>query len=146
VFSSTTRKIAAMLYDDDLKCHAKLASKVKGTIMAVDPQSILVVTTENVPGYRVTKVIGEVFGVTSRSRNVVSNFGAGLKTLVGGEIQAFTNLLHETRTEAMGRLRQEAAARGANAVVMMRFDNESIAQTAGGTIAYGTAVVLEPEN
>ncbi|MDR2671930.1 MAG: heavy metal-binding domain-containing protein [Coriobacteriales bacterium] len=113
--------------------------------MAIDPQDVLVVTTENVPGYKTRKVIGEVFGVTSRSRNVVSNFGAGLKTLVGGEIGAFTNLLHETRLEAIGRLRVEAASRGANAVVMMRFDNESIAQTVGGTVAYGTAVLLEPE-
>jgi uncharacterized protein YbjQ (UPF0145 family) len=115
------------------------------SIMAIDPQDVLVVTTENVPGYKTRKVIGEVFGVTSRSRNVVSNFGAGLKTLVGGEIGAFTNLLHETRLEAIGRLRVEAASRGANAVVMMRFDNESIAQTVGGTVAYGTAVLLEPE-
>jgi uncharacterized protein YbjQ (UPF0145 family) len=113
--------------------------------MAVNPQDVLVVTTEHVPGYRVVRVLGEVFGITSRSRNVVSNIGAGLKSLVGGEVGAFTKLMHETREEAMWRLRQDAATRGANAVVMLRFDNESIDQTAGGTVAYGTAVILEQE-
>jgi uncharacterized protein YbjQ (UPF0145 family) len=109
----------------------------------VAPNEVLIVTTENVPGYRVTHVFGECFGATSRSRNMFSNMGAGFKSIVGGELQAFTKLIEESREEAVQRLRARAAALGANAVVMMRFDNESIAQTAGGTIAYGTAVILE---
>ena len=113
--------------------------------MAVSPDQILVVTTENVPGFKVSKVYGEVFGVTTRSRNMFSNMGAGLKSMVGGEIGAYTKLIEETRGQAMQRLREAAAATGANSVVMMRFDTESTAGSMGGTVAYGTAVVLEPE-
>lgn len=112
--------------------------------MAIDPQNVLVVTTENVPGYRATRVIGEVFGCTSRSRHMFSTMGASIKSLVGGELEAFTKLLEESRVEALWRMRVNAANKGANAVVMTRFDTESIAQTAGGVVAYGTAVVLEP--
>jgi uncharacterized protein YbjQ (UPF0145 family) len=111
--------------------------------MAINPQDVLVVTTENVPGYRVAHIFGEVFGATSRSRNMFSNMGAGFKAMVGGELVALTKLIEETRLEAMGRLRMNAASMGANAVIMMRFDTESLAQTAGGVVAYGTAVILE---
>jgi len=112
--------------------------------MVVKPEEILVVTTENVPGYRVSRVLGEVFGVTSRSRHMFSTMGAGFKAMVGGELGAFTKLLEETRSEAILRMRVNAANMGANAVVMMRFDTESMASTAGGTVAFGTAVILEP--
>jgi uncharacterized protein YbjQ (UPF0145 family) len=111
--------------------------------MAIDPTSILVTTTENVPGYKVTHVFGEVSGITSRSRNIVSNIGAGFKAMAGGEIGAYTQLMVETRHEATMRMRVAASNMGANAVVMMRFDTESIAETASGTICYGTAVILE---
>jgi len=110
----------------------------------INPQDILVTTTENVAGYRVTHTLGEVFGCTSRSRNMFSTMGAGFKALAGGELTAFTTLIEESRLEAMWRLRTNASNMGANAVVMMRFDNESMAQTAGGVVAYGTAVVIEP--
>ncbi len=112
--------------------------------MAIEPQNVLVVTAENVPGYRAVRVCGEVFGCTSRSRHMFSTMGAGFKSIVGGELGAFTKLIEETRTEAMWRMRVNAANMGANAVIMMRFDTESMAQTAGGVVAYGTAVVLEP--
>jgi uncharacterized protein YbjQ (UPF0145 family) len=105
---------------------------------------ILVVTTENIPGYKVTKVYGEVFGVVSRSRNLVSNIGAGLKSIVGGEIGAYTKLVEENRQQALAHLREDAAKVGANAIVMMRFDTESIAEGVGATVAYGTAVTIEP--
>ena len=108
------------------------------------PQEILVVTTENVPGYRNVRALGEVFGCTSRSRHMFSTMGAGFKAMVGGELVAFSKLIEETRQEAMWRMRVNAANLGANAVVMMRFDTESMAQTAGGVVAYGTAVILEP--
>jgi len=117
---------------------------MKGFEMAINPHEILVVTSENVTGYRVKRTIGEVFGCTSRSRHMFSTMGAGLKALVGGELVAFTKLIEETREEAMWRMRSNAANMGANAVIMMRFDTESMAQTAGGVVAYGTAVVLEP--
>ncbi|MDR0308303.1 MAG: heavy metal-binding domain-containing protein [Coriobacteriales bacterium] len=114
--------------------------------MPIDPQQILVVTTENVAGHKTVRSLGEVFGCTSRSRNMFSTMGAGFKSIVGGELVAFTTLIEETREEAMWRMRTNAAALGANAVVMMRFDTESMAQTAGGVVAYGTAVVVEPIN
>jgi uncharacterized protein YbjQ (UPF0145 family) len=109
----------------------------------VEQHQVLVTTTENVPGYKVAHVFGEVFGATSRSRNMFSTMGAGFKSIVGGELVGFTKLIEESREEAVARMRMRAAQLGANAVVMMRFDNESIATTAGGTIAYGTAVILE---
>ncbi|MCL1880226.1 MAG: heavy metal-binding domain-containing protein [Actinomycetia bacterium] len=105
---------------------------------------MLVVTTENVAGYRTVRTLGGVFGCTSRSRNMFSTMGAGFKSMVGGELVAFTKLIEETRAEAMMRMRTNASQLGANAVVMMRFDTESMAQTAGGVVAYGTAVIIEP--
>ncbi|MDR3191270.1 MAG: heavy metal-binding domain-containing protein [Lactobacillaceae bacterium] len=108
--------------------------------MAAD---ILVVTTENIPGYHVTAVYGEVFGVTSRSRDIVSNIGAGLKTLVGGKIGAMTTLVETSRNESIQNLRDAAQAKGANAVVMMRFDTEAIMEGVSATVAYGTAVTIE---
>jgi uncharacterized protein YbjQ (UPF0145 family) len=112
-------------------------------VAGLDPNQILVVTTENVPGYKVSRVLGNVFGATSRSRHMFSTMGAGFKSVVGGELEAFTKLLEETRAEALYRLKSNTSAMGGNAVVMMRFDTESLAQTAGGTVAYGTAGILE---
>lgn len=100
---------------------------------------ILVTTTENIPGQHY-EVIGEVFGVTTQSRNAIANFGANLKNLVGGEIKAYTKMLHHSRDEAIERLRAAAAEKGADAVVMMRFDSGSIANDMQSVVAYGTAV------
>ncbi|WP_217146053.1 YbjQ family protein, partial [Streptomyces sp. AC627_RSS907] len=83
---------------------------------------VLVVTTNDVPGHDVQRVIGEVFGLTVRSRHLGSQIGAGLKSMVGGELKGLTKTLVETRNEAMERLVEQARARGANAVLMMRFD------------------------
>ncbi len=87
---------------------------------------ILVTTTENIPG-KDYEIIGEVFGVTTQSRNAISDFGAGLKSIVGGEIKGYTKMLTNSRLEAISRLKEEAAKMGADAVVMMRFDTGSIA-------------------
>lgn len=105
--------------------------------------SILVVTTNDVPGYEVVEVFGEVFGVLTRSRNIVSSFGASLKSIVGGEIGAYTKLLSDSRTEAMERMKQAAAEKGANAVLMMRFDTGDIGGTMNEVAAYGTAVKIQ---
>ena len=86
-------------------------------------QEIIVVTTNNVPGYEVTQVFGEAFGLIVRSRNLFSNFGASLRTIFGGEVRGYTKLLSDTRQQAMERLRIEAKNKGANAVLMMRFDS-----------------------
>src|SRR5579863_7878694 len=104
---------------------------------------MLVVTTENIPHYRVTEVKGQCFGVVVRSRGLGGNIIAGLRSIVGGEISEYTQLLEEARRHAIERLEQHATAMGANAVVMMRFDSSEIGQTMSEIVAYGTAVVLE---
>ncbi len=106
--------------------------------------NILAVTTNDVPGYEVVEVYGEVFGVMTRSRNAISNFGAGLKSIVGGEIGAYTKLLSDSRIEATERMKKAAADKGANAVLAMRFDTGEIGQNMNEVAAYGTAVKLQP--
>jgi uncharacterized protein YbjQ (UPF0145 family) len=105
---------------------------------------MMVTTTENIPGYRVVNVIGQVFGLTVRSRGMGGNMAAGLKSLVGGEIRSYTKLLEDARREAIDRLVQTATSAGGNAVVMMRFDSSEMGQTMSEIVAYGTAVVVEP--
>ena len=104
---------------------------------------MLVVTTERVEGQRVTQVLGQCFGVVVRSRGLGGNIVAGLRTIVGGEIHEYTQLLEEARRHAVDRLVRNATAMGANAVVMMRFDSSEIGQTMSEIVAYGTAVVVE---
>ena len=106
---------------------------------------MLVTTTENVPGYRRTKTLGQVFGLVVRSRGIGGNIIAGLRTIVGGEIHEYTQLLEETRRQAIDRMIKNANAMGANAVVMMRFDSSEIGQMMSEIVAYGTAVWLEEE-
>lgn len=106
---------------------------------------MLVATTETVPGDRRTKTLGQVFGVVVRSRGLGGNIVASLRSLVGGEIHEYTQLLEETRRQAVDRLVRNATAMGANAVVMMRFDSSEIGQTMSEIVAYGTAVVIEQE-
>jgi uncharacterized protein YbjQ (UPF0145 family) len=105
---------------------------------------MLVVTTENVPGHQVVQVKGQVFGVVVRSRGIGGNMVAGLRSLVGGEIHEYTQMLEEARRHALDRLVSNAKLMGANAVVMMRFDSAEIGQTMSEIVAYGTAVILEP--
>ena len=100
---------------------------------------ILVTTTENIPGKKY-EVLVEVFGITTQSRNVFSNLGANLKNIVGGEIKTYTKMLHDSRDESIERMRQAALEKGADAVVMMRFDSASIAGDMQSVVAYGTAV------
>ncbi|HEX5121423.1 MAG TPA: YbjQ family protein [Pseudonocardiaceae bacterium] len=106
---------------------------------------ILLSTMNDVPGYRVVRVMGEVFGLTVRSRNALSNMGAGFKALAGGELKGLSKLLYDSRQEALQRLCQEGIARGANAIIAMRFDCNEIGGTASEIAAYGTAVWLAPE-
>ena len=104
---------------------------------------MLVSTTENVAGHRTTETIGQVFGVVVRSRGLGGNIMAGLRSIVGGEIHEYTQLLEEARRHAVDRLVRNATAMGANAVVMMRFDSAEIGQTMSEIVAYGTAAVIE---
>jgi uncharacterized protein YbjQ (UPF0145 family) len=101
---------------------------------------IIVTTMNDLPGYEIVEVHGEVFGLVVRARNVFSNIGAGLRTIVGGEAKGYTKLLADSRTQAVGRLKEAAAERGANAVIAMRFDCNEIGDIMSEVAAYGTAV------
>lgn len=103
---------------------------------------MIVVTTENIYGYQIEKVIGQVFGVVVRSRGLGGNIMAGLRSLGGGEIKEYTEMLEDTRKHAIDRMVQNAHAMGANAIVMTRFDASEIGQTMSEIVAYGTAVVV----
>ncbi len=105
---------------------------------------MIIVTTNDIPGGRITRVIGQVFGLTVRSRHIGSNIGAGLKSVVGGELGGITKLLHESRAEALSRLAGECQALGGNAVIAFRFETTEYAGTGVEVCAYGTAVVVEP--
>jgi len=104
---------------------------------------MIVTTTENVVGYRVKEVKGQVFGVVVRSRGLGGNIMAGLRSIVGGEITEYTTLLEEARRHAVDRMVQNAQAMGANAIIMMRFDSSEIGQVMSEIVAYGTAAVVE---
>lgn len=106
---------------------------------------ILITTMNDVPGYRVTTVHGEVFGLTTRSRNLFSNIGAGLRTLIGGEVKGWTKLLTRSREEAVERMKQATTERGGNAVIAMRFDASELGSGITEIVAYGTAVTIRRE-
>jgi uncharacterized protein YbjQ (UPF0145 family) len=101
---------------------------------------MLITTMNDVPGQAITEVYGEVFGLTVRSRNIGSQMGAGLKSIFGGELGGMTKMLAEGREEAISRLKEEAEAKGANAIVAMRFDTSELGNTWTEICAYGTAV------
>jgi uncharacterized protein YbjQ (UPF0145 family) len=107
---------------------------------------MLIVTTENIVGHKVVEVKGDVFGVVVRSRGLGGNIMAGLRSLFGGEIVEYTEMLEEARGHALERMARNARDKGANAVVMMRFDSSEIGQIMSEIVAYGTAVVIEKAN
>jgi uncharacterized protein YbjQ (UPF0145 family) len=101
---------------------------------------MLITTMNDVPGHEITDVYGEVFGLTVRSRNAFSQMGAGLKSMFGGELKGMTKALAESRQEVIGRMVEEAEAKGANAIVAMRFDTSEMGEMWTEICAYGTAV------
>jgi uncharacterized protein YbjQ (UPF0145 family) len=105
---------------------------------------MLVVTTNDIQGYRVVRQLGMVKGLTVRSRSVVGNIGAAIQIFFGGNITVYTKLAEQTRQEAFDLLIQNAEAMGANAVLAMRYDANEIAAAVTEVLAYGTAVVIEP--
>ena len=107
------------------------------------PQPMLISTTERLAGFEVTATLGEVFGIAVRSRGLVGNLLAGLKTVVGGKIHQYTSMLQTARQHAIDRMVAEAEARGGDAIVMMRFDSGEIAQGITEIVAYGTAVKVK---
>src|SRR5207244_10367484 len=104
--------------------------------------SMMTTTTPFIAGWRVSETKGQVFGLVVRSRGLAGNVAAGLRSLVGGEIHEYTQLLEDTRRQAIDRMVQNATLVGANAVISMRFDSSEIGTTMSEIVAYGTAVVL----
>jgi uncharacterized protein YbjQ (UPF0145 family) len=102
---------------------------------------MLIVTMNDLPGYEIEEVFGEVFGLTVRSRNVGAQIGASFKSLVGGELKGMTKMLADGRQHATQRLIEEAEAKGANAVVAFRYDTSELGSTWTEICAYGTAVL-----
>ena len=103
---------------------------------------IIVTTMNDLPGYEIVEVYGEVFGLIVRARNAFSNIGASFRTIAGGEVKGYTKLLAESRNHAVDRLKQAATERGANAVIAMRFDCNEIGDIMSEVAAYGTAVTV----
>ncbi len=104
---------------------------------------MIVVTINELPGYRVVKVLGLARGLSVRSRNVVSNLRGSIQILFGGNISVYTQLAETTRQEAFDLLLAQAHSMGANAIIGMRYDANEIASTVTEVLAYGTAVVVE---
>jgi uncharacterized protein YbjQ (UPF0145 family) len=115
----------------------------RGYGLSMDNTAVLVTTMNDVPGFKIVAVYGEVFGLICRARNALSNMGAGLRTLFGGEVAGYTQLLSDSREQAIGRLRLAAMEKGGNAVVAMRFDCNEIGNIMSEIAAYGTAVRIE---
>ncbi|HET7043479.1 MAG TPA: YbjQ family protein [Gaiellaceae bacterium] len=101
---------------------------------------MLITTANDLPGYEIDEVYGEVFGLTVRSRNLGSQLGAGLKSILGGELKGMTKALVDSREQVIERMVQEAEAKGANAIVAMRFDTSEMGTNWTEICAYGTAV------
>ena len=104
---------------------------------------MLITTTNDVPGYTITDVYGEVFGLTVRSRNIGSQMGAGLKSMFGGELKGMTKALADSRSDVIQRMAEGAEAKGANAILGMRFDTSDMGGTWTEICAYGTAVRIQ---
>jgi uncharacterized protein YbjQ (UPF0145 family) len=124
-----------------------LAFTPKASAEPADTESgdpVLIVTMNEVPGHRITQVHGDVFGMVVRVRSYFGNLGASLASLAGGEVTGYTKLLTDSRNQARERMCREARARGANAVVAMRFDCNEIGDIMSEVVAYGTAVTVEP--
>ena len=103
---------------------------------------MIVATTPFIAGHRVTETKGQVFGLVVRSRGLAGNVVAGLRSLAGGEIHEYTQLLEDSRRQAVDRMVENATAMGANGVLSMRFDSSEMGNTMTEIVAYGTAVVL----
>jgi uncharacterized protein YbjQ (UPF0145 family) len=101
---------------------------------------VIVTTMNDIPGYDIDEVFGEVMGLTVRSRNIGSQIGAGLKSILGGELKGMTKALADSRAQVTARMIEEAEAKGANAVVAMRFDTSEMGSNWTEICAYGTAV------
>ena len=105
---------------------------------------MIIVTTNDIAGYRIDAICGEVMGLTVRSRDIGASFTASLRSIAGGELPEMTRLLYESRHEVMRRMIAEAEAKGANAIVAMRFDTSHLGTNWTEVCAYGSAVIVSP--
>jgi uncharacterized protein YbjQ (UPF0145 family) len=104
---------------------------------------MIIVTMNDLPGYRVTRVVGLARGITVRSRSIVGNIGGAIQSIFGGNITVYTNLAEQARQEALSLLTADAQKMGANAIIAMRYDANEIMDGITEVLAYGTAVVVE---
>ena len=111
--------------------------------MPVHVETMMVTTSQELPGYRIVRNYGIVRGIIVRSRSLLGSLGAGLQTIIGGNITILTELCEKTREEAYELMIQHAAQHGANAVIAMRYDATEIMQGVTEVLAYGTAVQVE---
>ena len=111
--------------------------------MPVHVETMMVTTSQELPGYRIVRNYGIVRGIIVRSRSLLGSIGAGLQTIIGGNITILTELCENTREEAYELMMQHAAEHGANAVIAMRYDATEIMQGVTEVLAYGTAVQVE---
>lgn len=105
---------------------------------------LMIITANELEGYRVTRQLGVVRGLTARSRSILGNLGASLQTILGSNITLYTELAEKARQEAFDLLVQHAQNLGANTIIAMRYDANDIADGVTEVLAYGTAVVVEP--
>jgi uncharacterized protein YbjQ (UPF0145 family) len=106
---------------------------------------VIIVTTPYLSGHRIAETKGQVFGLVVRSRGLAGNLAASFRSLVGGEIHEYTSLLEDTRRQAIDRMVQNATVVGANAIISFRFDSSELSGSMSEIVAYGTAVVVEPD-
>lgn len=106
---------------------------------------MILTTSDDVTGYRIIKTIGLVRGNTVRARHVGQDIVAGLKNIIGGEISQYAKLVAETREQSIDRMKEDATRQGANAIVAVRFSTTVLMQGSAELLAYGTAVVIEPD-
>ena len=124
------------------KCRTQL--KTNGSVPQGAYGLPMLFTSNYVPGYKIDKVLGMVYGITVRSRGVGGNILAGLRTIAGGEIVEYTEMAHQARQQALDRLMEHAQSLGANAVISVMFDSTEIGGTMDEIIAFGTAVSISP--
>jgi uncharacterized protein YbjQ (UPF0145 family) len=105
--------------------------------------TVIITTTDEIAGYTIKETVGQVYGLVVRSRGIGGNIMASLRTIVGGEINEYTEMLEDARRHALDRMVKNATAMGANAVVHMLFDSSEIGQNMSEIVAYGTAVIIQ---
>jgi len=140
-------KVCGAQIPENAKFCPKCGAAVEATPASYTPTTseVIVVTTPTVPGYRVTKVFGVVTGLTPRTRGVLGKFIGGIQSMFGGEVTAFTTEIEKARREAIDRLKEQARALGANAIISLDLETADLLQTIILISATGTAVVIEKE-